>query len=562
MHGGQAGGFALLAGLGQTGVGQQHHGGAVFVVEEVIADGVLEDLLPGGQTGLDVGQRTFPGQRGQRIAVIEPGGQGLDHGREPAREAAGIVFAVGEFHAVDGGLHGGGIDAVLGKGGEGLEDEHLGVLHLARIHALETGGVVHLAQVGLQAAAGGVLAQAGADEGLAQGRARQAFEDVFQHLHEQGLMHVAAFAQQPVDREQGRFLAVGGGVGHFHLPGRVAAGLQGHDGIHRAGGVALQGLGHDRQALFFRVIAPEEETRVGGMIVAAVEIAEGLVGQVRDGFRVAAGVQAVEHVREDGLLALLGQHGIGGGIGALHLVVDHALVGPGALGVPGLHVPAFLTEDVLADAGMEDRVDVDVDEVVKVLQVGAGHGVAGLVREGEGVEEGLERALEQLHEGLLDRIFGRAAEHGMLQDVGHARGIRGRGAEAHAEALVLVGIADGEQLRAGDAVFPEPGRTAHFVQAALGDEFETMTVHAGSFQGRFVGKIHMVRLYYGACRFAKSVLVPRRRSLCRDGGRGLYKKSTRAARYRAKRPIFLQPAGMAGKSVQFLYRCRIKEKAF
>lgn len=167
----------------------------MFVVEEVVADGVFEDLFPGGQTSLDVGQRGLPGQRGQRITVIEPGGQGLDHGRETAREAAGIVLAVGEFHAVDGGLHGGGVDAVLGKVGEGLEDEHLGVLHLARVHALETGGVVHLAQVGLQAAAGGVLAQAGADEGLAQGRARQAFEDVLQHLHEQGLMHVAAFAQ-------------------------------------------------------------------------------------------------------------------------------------------------------------------------------------------------------------------------------------------------------------------------------------------------------------------------------------------------------------------------------
>lgn len=255
---------------------------------------------------------------------------------------------------------------------------------------------------------------------LRRGEPGQAFEDVLQHLHEQGLMHVAAFAQQPVDREQGRFLAVGGGVGHFHLPGRVAAGLQGHGGVHRAGGIALQGLGHDLQTLFFRVIAPEEETRVGGMVVAAVEIAEGLVGQVRDDFRVAAGVQAVEHVREDGLLALFGQHGIGRGVGALHLIVDHALVGPGAPGVLGLHVPAFLTEDVLADAGMEDGVDVDVDEVVEVLQVGAGHGIAGLVREGEGVEEGLERALEQLHEGFLDRIFVRAAEHGMFQDVGHA----------------------------------------------------------------------------------------------------------------------------------------------
>ena len=164
LRGPQPGGFGIQPGLFQPVIRQQHHGGAVRVVEEMGADGLLEELLAGGKALLDGGKRRFPGQRGQRIAVIEPGGERLDHGRQTTREAAGIVFAVGEFHTVDGGLHGGGGDALFHQAGQGLENEQFGFGHLARVDALEARGVVHLPQVRLQTAARGVLAQPGGDE--------------------------------------------------------------------------------------------------------------------------------------------------------------------------------------------------------------------------------------------------------------------------------------------------------------------------------------------------------------------------------------------------------------
>ena len=213
------------------------------------------------------------------------------------------------------------------------------------------------------------------------------------------------------------------------------------------------------------------------MIVAAVEIVKGLVGQVRNALGIAAGIQAVKRVREQGLLALLGQHGIRRGIHALHLIVDHALVGPGAVGAFRLHVPAFLAEDILADAGMKDRVDVDVDEIVKIAQVGAGHRIAGLVRKVKALRKVCSEPFEQLHEGLLDRILVRAAEHRMLQNVGHARGIRGRRAEAHAEAFVFVRVDHGEQLRARGLMLPEAGLAAHFRHVPFREQGEAVFVH-------------------------------------------------------------------------------------
>ena len=102
---------------------------------------------------------------------------------------------------------------------------------------------------------------------------------------------------------------------------------------------------------------------------------------------------------------MLRQHGIRRGVHALHFVEDHAFVAERARRAVGFDVPAFLLEAVLVDAGEEHGVEVDVDEVVEILKVGAGDRVAGLVREGEGVEEGLERPLEQFDEGSFTGYF-------------------------------------------------------------------------------------------------------------------------------------------------------------
>ena len=83
-------------------------------------------------------------------------------------------------------------------------------------------------------------------------------------------------------------------------------------------------------------------------------------------------------------------------------------------------MPAFLPEDAFVDARKENRIEVDVDEVVEILSIGAGVGVAGLVGLGERIQERLKRALEELHERLLDGVALGTAQHGMFEDVRHA----------------------------------------------------------------------------------------------------------------------------------------------
>jgi hypothetical protein len=61
----------------------------------------------------------------------------------------------------------------------------------------------------------------------------------------------------------------------------------------------------------------------------------------------------------------------------------------------------------------------------------------------------LRRALHQLDERLLDRIFARAAQYRVFQNMGDARRIRSRGGEADAEHLVFVTVDQRKQLGTG-----------------------------------------------------------------------------------------------------------------
>ena len=66
---------------------------------------------------------------------------------------------------------------------------------------------------------------------------------------------------------------------------------------------ALNGPVHDGKAFFLRVISPEEEAGIGGMVEFCMEVAELLIGQAGNDSRIAAGVLAVDVVRKHGMLA-------------------------------------------------------------------------------------------------------------------------------------------------------------------------------------------------------------------------------------------------------------------
>ncbi len=174
------------------------------------------------------------------------------------------------------------------------------------------------------------------------------------------------------------------------------------------------------------------------MIIGLVETLELLVGQVGDDGRVAAGVDAIGDIGEGGLLAIAAEQIVGRRIGALHLVEDDALEGQRRVGRFQLIVPSLLGQLLRRQQRVEDGVDVDIEQIVEVLQVGAGRRVDCLVGEGHGVDKRRQRAFHQFEERVLKRVFLRTGQHHVLQNVRQACGVGGRRAEADAECLVLV----------------------------------------------------------------------------------------------------------------------------
>ena len=174
-----------------------------------------------------------------------------------------------------------------------------------------------------------------------------------------------------------------------------------------------------------------------------------LIGQRRDGGRVAARDKAVGRIREHGPLQRVLQLRVRGGQRTLHLIVDHTA--HRAVRVP---VPALLLEHGLVHHGQraEHRVQVDVHQVLEVRLIRSRKGVHRLVREGHSVEEGRHAALEQLQERRGHGVLLAARQHRVFEDVEHACVVGGEGAEADAEGLVDVLIFHQQDGRPADIV--------------------------------------------------------------------------------------------------------------
>ena len=155
-----------------------------------------------------------------------------------------------------------------------------------------------------------------------------------------------------------------------------------------AAGVAGQVFFVDqRQYAVQRHGAVEPESGVGGVIELAVRIEEPLARERGDRGGVAAGIEAVGAVGEEHARDPLIDQRINVGVGALHLVEDHALIDRRILRRTELVMPALLPEDVGLgiDGGTEDRVEIDLGEVQKILRVAARDRIDRLIRVGHRV---------------------------------------------------------------------------------------------------------------------------------------------------------------------------------
>ena len=298
--------FLFLDARGKALVRGQDDCGATGVFKEESADGFLEDGISLGKALLDACKGLFPCQGVQGIFVVEPGGKALQHGGKALRKVSGIALAVAELNSVHCCFNKGFVYALLGQLLQCREYELFGPWKIFFGHTLEASGIACLGKIHLQAVASGVLAKARAYERAAQGRAWHAFQNVLQHLQGQRAFQIPALACEPVHGKEA-LCALFCRIGPCHA-GRGRKGrLEGNGRIHVAVPLAGKGPCHYCQALFFRIVSPEEEAGVGGMVVAAVEVPEFLVAERGNFVRAAAAVQTVEGVREDGVLAFLAQ---------------------------------------------------------------------------------------------------------------------------------------------------------------------------------------------------------------------------------------------------------------
>ena len=80
-------------------------------------------------------------------------------------------------------------------------------------------------------------------------------------------------------------------------------------------------------------------------------------------------------------------------------------------------------------------------QILKILVIAACNRVDSLVAVCHGVEKGVERPLHKLYKRVLDWKILRAAQHGMLYNMRHARRICGRCAETNIKYFVLIIVA-------------------------------------------------------------------------------------------------------------------------
>ena len=147
---------------------------------------------------------------------------------------------------------------------------------------------------------------------------------------------------------------------------------------------------HAAQAFVLGVVAVKINAGIGRVIKGAVKVEQLFPGQIGYVARIAAVVDPVGGVGKQNAFTVFLENAVCRGIDAFHFIEHHSFVD--GWFADGIHfvVPGFLFVGVAGEQGVQHRVHIDIDEVVKVLKVLARHRVAGLVGIGKRVQKGLQ----------------------------------------------------------------------------------------------------------------------------------------------------------------------------
>ena len=422
----------LLAARGHLRVRHHREQAAVRVREEVRLDERLE-VAP-REPVLHLLQQVLIAQVRLGSAAVEPALHDADAVDEPLRRRTEVGFAQAELHEVDGRLEELAVDAVFGELLELRHRQVVEIIEALRLRVVDDDAEERLQHIRLEDGVD-VAAELRVDERLAQRCGRRAQERVLEDLEAHHRLVVERLARRPAQREERLLigpLLFADGIRHRLAlevrERRLQVDLRRHGDAVEMREVFLVEVA---QLLLDVHRAVEVDVAVRRVVVLRVEGDELLLREVRDGLRVATRLVAVRRLRVERVHDAALEQVVRRGQRALHLIVDDAAVRERVFLLLDLIVPALLHEHlrVLAHVRVEDGVEVDVHEVLEVLVVAAGHRVHRLVGVRHRIEEGIEGALDELDERLLERVLARAAERRVLDDVRDARVVDRRRAE-------------------------------------------------------------------------------------------------------------------------------------
>mmetsp|Transcript_17450 Transcript_17450/g.38060 ORF Transcript_17450/g.38060 Transcript_17450/m.38060 type:complete len:204 (+) Transcript_17450:2175-2786(+) len=133
----------------------------------------------------------------------------------------------------------------------------------------------------------------------------------------------------------------------------------------------LQIFVHDFQTVINIVVPAEVNARVGRMVETLMEFSKLFKAQFRNDGWIASTIDSVRIVWENGALGSSVQERIGRRIDTLHFVVNNSFVGQRVVLFLQFQVPPFLRMNVwiIDGSGVENSVGINIDQVVKVLDI-------------------------------------------------------------------------------------------------------------------------------------------------------------------------------------------------
>ena len=99
---------------------------------------------------------------------------------------------------------------------------------------------------------------------------------------------------------------------------------------------------------------------------------------------------------------------------------------------------AFLSKVQRIKARKKHCIQIDVQQVVKILTILAGKRKGSVITGGKGIHKGIQGAPDHQEKRITDRETLAATQHRMLENMGNAAGVSGHSAQRHHKDVFLV----------------------------------------------------------------------------------------------------------------------------